>query len=385
MEVRKEPRAQWNGAINVGGEAGILNMDAVIETAYESWPAPYGPGSENPCHLSSDTSHNPATSYCYYNENTAANSYPGIERRRVFEILLWQSIQAQEGWGNSQFNASLYNLTIDDNITELYGEYMGLNVNSTFDDDPELEKPGEGLTAIGVSCTSSSSVGTADIDGVRSTYSNFVKTDSPIPARKGDCVRRFGAETLACTLDVNSTGTLQWLFDSIGAPPPIDMSDPDNLIGNGDWGENAQLVYLQASQLRQSLLQAFSNYAIRLMYNDGRDFIAADGSRVRTSNPNVTAFVPGRVITLGVMPPGIPIALFAFWALITSTLCFLYRTRPCWSATLDTDTVTKVGVELGIPGFGIDLNPLGRVRLRPAEYGAEQVPLDPKPSHRNVE
>ncbi|KAF3035091.1 hypothetical protein E8E12_002267 [Didymella heteroderae] len=367
VEVRKEPRAQWNGAINVGGEAGALNMDAVIETAYESWPFPNGPGSENPCHMPSDSSDNPATSYCYYNADTTADSYPGIDRKRLFEVLLWQGIQIQEGWGNSQFNASLYNLTIDHNITELYGEYTGLNSGANADEDPDSEKQGEGLTAIGVSCTSSSSVGTADIDGVRSTYSNFVRTDSPIPARKGDCARRFGAETLACTLDLNSTGALQWLFDSIGAPPPLDMSDPNNLLGNGDWRENAQLTYLQASQLRQSLLQAFSNYAIRLMYNDGRDFIAADGSRVRTSNPNVTAFAAGRVITPGVMPPGIPVALFAFWALITSSLCLLYGTRRRWSAVLDTATVLKLGAELEIPGFGGEVDrseASGRVGLR---------------------
>lgn len=391
VEVCKEPRAQWNGAINVGGEAGALNLDAVIETAYESWPAPYGPGSENPCHLPPDISHNPATSYCYFNANTDADSYPRIDRKKNFEILLWQGIQDQEGWGSSQFNARLYNLTIDHNITELYGEYTGLKINPIFDDDPELENPGEGLTAIGVSCTSSSSVGTANIDGLRSTYSNFVKTDSPIPARRGDCARRFGAETLACTLDMNSTDTLRWLFDSIGAPPLLDMSDPDNLIGNGDWREDTQLVYLQASQLRQSLLQAFSNYAIRLMYNDGRDFVAADGSRVRMSNPNATAFVPGRVITPGVMPPAIPIALFAFWTLITSTLCLLYGMRPRWSAVLDTNMVWRLGAELEVPGFGIHLDPLGRVGLRMNKYGAgkgkrvEQVPLDQISSHRNVE
>jgi hypothetical protein len=294
-----------------------------------------------------DTSDNPSTSYFYYNENTTTHRYPEIDRKRVFEVLLWQRLEGQTRWGESQFNANLYNLTIDHNITELYGEYASFG--SVNENDPEAQ--GDSLTAIGVTCTSSSSVGTAEIDGVQFTYSNFVSTDSPIPPRKGDCARRFGTETLACTLDLNSTGVLRWLFDSIGAPPPLDMSDPSHLLGHGDWRENTQLTYLQATQLRRSLLQSFSNYAIRVMYNDGRDFIGADGSRVRTSNPNATAFVAGKVIIPGVMPPGVPIALFGFWAFATAALCLVYGSRRCCSATLDTRTVLELGNKLGIAGF----------------------------------
>jgi hypothetical protein len=228
----------------------------------------------------------------------------------VTEVLLWQGVQADTGWGQSKFNASLYNLTIDHNITKLYGEYPGRPTGFDDGSDDFLERKGEGMTAIGVSCTSASSVGTADIDGVRCTYSNFVRTDSPISARKGECARQFGAEILACTLNLKSDGWLRWLFDSIGAPPPLDTSDPNNLLGHGDWRENAQLAYLQATELRQSLLQAFSTHAITLMYNDGRDFVGADGSRLRKMSPNVTAFTTGTVITPGVMPASTPVALF---------------------------------------------------------------------------
>jgi hypothetical protein len=65
VEVREEPRGQWNGAIQSSGDTRVLNVDAVIETAYESWPGPSSPDSENPCHIPSDTSDNPITSYCY--------------------------------------------------------------------------------------------------------------------------------------------------------------------------------------------------------------------------------------------------------------------------------------------------------------------------------
>lgn len=233
-------------------------------------------------------------------------------------------------------------MTICQSIADLHGEYTSL----VTDPDADPEDEGEGLTAIGVSCTSSSSVGTTDIDGERSTYSNFVRTDSPIPARKGDCARRFRVQTLACTLDLNNDGWLRRLFDSIGVPPPLDQSNPDDLLGFGVWRENAQLAYLQATQLRQSLLQAFSTYAIRLIYNNGQDFIGNDGSRLRTLNSNVSAFLAGSVITPGVMPASIPVALFGLWALVSSNLCLVYGFRPRWGATLDGHTVFRLGVEL---------------------------------------
>jgi hypothetical protein len=149
-----------------------------------------------------------------------------------------------------------------------------------------------------------------------------------------------------CTLNLKSDGWLRWLFDSIGAPPPLDTSDPNNLLGHGDWRENAQLAYLQATELRQSLLQAFSTYAITLMYNDGRDFVGADGSRIRKLSPSVTAFIAGTVITPGVMPASIPVTLFGLWALITSSLCLVYGFRRRWSEILDGHTVFRLGVEL---------------------------------------
>jgi hypothetical protein len=246
VKARKESSGHWGGVMNLGGTQQPLNIDAVIETAYKSWPIPSTSVTENPYNLPSDTTNNPATTYCYYNTNkNTTDKYLGIESKRVFGVLLWQGIQADAGWGQSKFNASLYNLTIDHNITELYGEYTGRPTGFEDGSDDFLECKGEGMTAIGVYCTSSSSVGTADIDGVRYTYSNVVRTDSPIPARKGDCARRFGAETLACTLNLKSDGWPRWLFDSIGAPPPLDMSDPNNLLGHGDWRENAQLAYIQ--------------------------------------------------------------------------------------------------------------------------------------------
>ncbi|KAH6643835.1 hypothetical protein C7974DRAFT_382313 [Boeremia exigua] len=51
------------------------------------------------------------------------------------------------------------------------------------------------MTAIGVQCKSSSSVGTAYINGVRSRYSNFARTDTPISVQPNRCTYRFGVES----------------------------------------------------------------------------------------------------------------------------------------------------------------------------------------------
>jgi hypothetical protein len=252
-----------------------------------------------------------------------SEQYPGIDNKRTFEVLLWQRLE----------HVNLINNTIIRSIESLNGEYVdGGNKN---------------LTEIGVSCTSSSSVGSADVDGVRSTYSNFERSDTLMPSRRDDCAKRFGAETLACTLDINNDGWLKWLFDSIGLPSPLDSSTAEgasNILGAMRY--NYQLEYLQADQLRQVLLQAYSTYAIKLMYNDGRDFIGLNETRLKSHVPDITAFIAGTVIEPGFMPTVVPVALFGLWALISSGLCLVYGFRRRWSAIFDGHTVFRLGAGL---------------------------------------
>lgn len=331
VEVRKEPQGKNNGLWDFKPEKWSLNIDAVIETAYETLLMPNTLPRENPCTYEDVLNENSPTGYCYYNtDSIAAQDNSKMDQKRIFEVLLWQGLSPQS---QASPNGSLYNFTIDHSIADLHGEYTAAQVGP--------------LSAIGVSCTSKSSVGTADINGVHSTFSNFIRTDTPIPTRRGECARSLGAETLACTLKLQENGWLRWFFDSVGAPLPIDSVQTNNpgFIELG-FRENVQLAYLQASQLRQSLLKAFSSYAITLMYNDGRDFIAPDGSRLVKTNPNMTAFTAGTVITGNVMPAIIPIALFGFWAVTSSALCLVYGFRRRWSAMLDGHTVFRLGVEL---------------------------------------
>jgi hypothetical protein len=121
------------------------------------------------------------------------------------------SVPAEGGWENSKFNASLFNLTIDHNITNLYGEYTDLEIgfDTRTDDDSECED--EELIAMGVSCNSSSSIGTASTDGVHSSFWNYIRPDNPIPARKDDRAIWFGTKTFAYKLDHVFSGSLTQL------------------------------------------------------------------------------------------------------------------------------------------------------------------------------
>ena len=366
VEVKKVSGGGFGGPV-LDLVKGVVGIGAVIETAYQSLSPQTGSNDEPPCGWL-NAMENPSTSYCYHDlQEDPSRPYPGIEHKRTFEVLLWQTLYALPGSWSS---------TIVRNIESLTGEYI-----SEYD---------ERLKAIGASCTSSSSVGSAKIDGVRSTYSNFQRSDTPVPALKNNCAKRFGAETLACTLNIKDDGWLKWLFDSIGLPSPLGTSQGNTAIKFGKTEFVTQVEYLQADQLRQALLQAYSTYAIKLMYNDGQDFISENGTRLKSHIPDLTAFVAGTVIEPGVMPAAVPVALFGLWALISSGLCLVYGFRRRWSAILDGHTVFGLGAELQqtyraklqrsstiadieecealheIPGFVADMDPdddVGRVGL----------------------
>ncbi|KAI4635557.1 uncharacterized protein J4E87_000509 [Alternaria ethzedia] len=368
VEVKRVSGWNFAGRFDPGLLSWAIDIGGVIETAYQSLSPPTGSNDEPPCGWSSERE-DPPTSYCYHDlQEDPSNPYPGIEYKTTFEVLLWQI---------HPLSFVSMDSTIVRNIESLTGEYVDVY--------------GKKLEAIGASCTSSSSVGSADIDGVRSTYSNFQRSDTPVPTLKNDCAKRFGAETLACTLNIKDDGWLRWLFESIGLPSPFDTSIVNAAeIAVGNLRAIAQLEYLQADQLRQVLLQAYSTYAIKLMYNDGRDFIGINRTGLKSHVPDLTAFVAGTVIEPGVMPAAVPVALFGLWALISSGLCLIYGFRRRWSAILDGHTVFRLGAELQqtyrarmqrystiadveecealheIPGFVADMEPnddVGRIGL----------------------
>lgn len=107
-----------------------------------------------------------------------------------------------------------------------------------------------------------------------------------------------------------------------------------------------RLNYLQASQLRQSVLHAHAAYAVQLMCNGGQGFTARDGSHATLFKPDITSFVAGTAIKRGIMPVGPPFALFFLWTLTSMTLCAMYGFRKRWSATLNGHTLFRLGVNI---------------------------------------
>jgi hypothetical protein len=324
-----------------------LNINGVVETAYQMWP-----NMSISDRLRKDVPNSIFldTNNCYYNKReNITGRYPGIDEERIFEIVVWQQLFNQSYGGASP----QYDFAIDHNITDLYGAYNYRDFQSLSSTNTSDELAPFPMTAIGVQCKSSSSVGTADIDGVHSTYSNFIHTDSPINVQRARCAERFGPENLAAftydTQGLTESGSdwLSKLFTSSAAPPTFYASyteDPESI--DAGTGFMVQLKYLQAMQLRQSMLRAQASYAVQLMYDGGQSFTARDGSQVTSVNPNVTAFVAGTVITAGKVHPVIPVVLFAVWALLSSTLCLIYGFRKRWSAILDGHSLFRLGVGL---------------------------------------
>jgi hypothetical protein len=140
------------------------------------------------------------------------------------------------------------------------------------------------MSTIGVRYLSLSAVGTADIDGVRYTFSNFQATDTPIYNQTNNCAIRFGPQAL---LDMFNTifvdfreqpsESLSIFSSSVSAPPAFYAQfadDPDDEAT----GALTQLSMLQATDLRSSMVRAHGAYAIQLMYNGGQGYSASDGN-----------------------------------------------------------------------------------------------------------
>ncbi|KAH5614175.1 hypothetical protein HBI26_003750 [Parastagonospora nodorum] len=334
IEVKNQTDTEWT-----------YNAYGVMELGYEVWP--------DPRRLSvadSNAMFNKNTA-CYFNQvENITGDYPGIEQEQVFEAILWQSLLNKSTLSGPS-TAHHYNFTLSHNITEMYGAYKLSNflpifrssnqTNSTTSVSPHP------MSAIGVQCKASSNVGTADIDGVTSTYSNFVRTDTPINNQTQRCAWRFGANVPSMVMPKLKDQWLSTLFTSVAAPPPLYASytdDPSSI--EAGTGFLTQLSYLQPEQLRQSMLRAYGAYAVQLMYNGGQGFTGRDGSHVEFQNPNVTEFQSGTVITRGIMPAEVPFTLFVAWALVGAILGVKYGFRRRWSAILDGYTMFRLGADL---------------------------------------
>lgn len=199
-------------------------------------------------------------------------------------------------------------------------------------------------------------MGTADINGLKSSFSNFQRIDTPILNIQDRCARRFGAATPYFMLShwPVQNRWLPSLFKAGAAPPPFygrrDLPNKvlELLNERKKYDFRMQQSFLQAEQLRRAILQAHASYAVSLMFNDEVTDATRNGSRLPVNffNPNATKFSSGQVIKPGVMPTLVPIALFSIRALISLVLGLTYGFRRRWTETLDGPTSFTMGAEI---------------------------------------
>ncbi|KAH7080668.1 hypothetical protein FB567DRAFT_109727 [Paraphoma chrysanthemicola] len=326
----------------------VDNMYAVMEMGYDTWP---NKSSMDLLMKSDADAVFTKNTACYFNEaSNVTGDYPNIDQEQVFEVLLWQTL-LNISYGAADTPRPQYNFTLAHNLTELYAayDYRGIpNANtppSPQNTTAKLAPPP--MSAIGIQCKAASSVGTAIINGKSSTYTSFVRTDTPINIQTARCAQRLTASVPSLVLPQFGQEWLSTLFSSAAAPPPLYASSvtSDEDVDAG-YGYMVQLGYLQPEQLKKSMLRSYAAYAVQLMFNGGQGFTTRDGSHIGFRNPNVTEFVTGTVITRGVMPAAIPVGLFVAWALVASVLGMLYGFRRRWSAILDGYAMFRLGTEV---------------------------------------
>lgn len=276
---------------------------------------------------------------CYFNRlQNITGDYHDVDQGSVFEMILWQKM-VTPGYYDPIPN---YNESLSNNLTDLYGEYftrLEEDFTYTHTQEPETNRTIP-MSAIGVRCSSSASVGTAQIDGVRSTFTDFVRTDTPINNSTRRCASRFNALSISnmLTKSFSNGDRTEWindLFASVSGEREFFAKLASDLEIDNIMGEEIRLSYLQPNDLRNSMLRAYAAYAINLMYSNGQGFTAVNGKGVGSSNPNVTAFPPGTVIKPGVIPMELPLVMFSIWTLISVVLCAMYGFRQRWSDTVD--------------------------------------------------
>lgn len=271
---------------------------------------------------------------CYFNQvANITGDYHDVDQESIFEMAFWQLIIP-----SNLTETPLYNLTIGHNITDLYGAYSIRAGKSHWELIQDSEDNNtHAMTAVGIQCSSSASVGTARVDGVRSTFTDFVRTDTPIAGVK-QCAPRLNAETMNNLFmmslpELNYINMDDWMQSLVNGniPPSRDFSSSNP--GDGSQ-QSVRLSYLQAEHLRKTVLRMYSSYAAHLMYGNQNGFLLSESAK-NSLNPNVTSFTAGTVLTTGPVPAGVPMALLLVWTLTATLLCAIYGFRLRWSDTVD--------------------------------------------------
>jgi hypothetical protein len=293
--------------------------------------------------------------YYYTALPNKTGAIPGLETDMVSEVALWQYMYTNLSYVKDN---PKYNTKLDAPIPSLEGAYTT---------QPDAKNKTTPMQAIGVRCVSSSSVGMALLDGRHSTFTNFVRTDTPPPLGRSvmRCAGRFD-QALKLTLPLEpydgAGHSIEWasnFFSSSEAAPTFYASYNDDDPYDQATGATIQPSYLQASDLRKSLLRAYATYATDLIYNSGAAYSSVDGLEIGAfTNTNVTAFSMGKVLQRGVIPMAVPGVLLVLWALGSMILGCVYGLRKRWATELDGYSMFRFGADFAEqvrdrPDFGV--------------------------------
>lgn len=290
------------------------NLQAVAEVGY-NWPYRQRRQSGN----------TPPASECYNPIGTTGSKgntmpYPGMEDEpQVLEMILWQNLSAKDTNSEVVDNPPIINLTLLNTIPELLGTYKT-------SDELNITAPTV-MAAIGVRCTSSSAVGTAQLDGRRAIFSDFQRSDdTPVESKTSmKCAERLsiGVPHLMFSGTAGDRDETEWLsnfYGSVGKFAQGYSQVDTHFMGNK---VPLQSSYLQADELRRSLTRAYALYALQLVYNDGVGYVDRNGTYHEASefvNEEAVAYKRGKVLVPGIVPPVVVFVFLGLWGL--GSLCF---------------------------------------------------------------
>lgn len=210
------------------------------------------------------------------------------------------------------------------NRTTNAGELMALDevINGT----NALIEP---AAPIGVRCVASSGVGTAELDGLTSTFRNFQRSGPLFDKTYGYGSMRFGY-----TAERMLAGQFLQHYVSGGLPVGRPVSNSERYP-----------QFIDAPSLLRSVNLAFANDAFDLMYG------FTSGFKREWLAPDLTSSRKGKILSATSLIPNAGVgyfvlALLCLWAAISAALalCYGFRKRP--ADTLDGDAMLRKGADM---------------------------------------
>ena len=262
---------------------------------------------------------------------TGTNS--GLDQEEVFELALWQAFWNEPGTvGNFTY--------VQDPIPELEDQHD--QPYNPF--GPPFPWNGN-MSAIGIRCTSSSVTGTAIVNGLAGTYTNFERedpTDASTPTLslgvplmflqtkqpnetnfldygQWDSLPPIGNYSVDYTVLSNNYNWIQPLFIAAGAV--INLEDTDENFPH-------YVSVIQTPQLRDTFIAAYQQYATQLMFFQTAGF--------PLESNNVTAAIPWTLLQAGGgVPPLLIVITMVIWAVGCASLSLVYGFRERWAGSFD--------------------------------------------------